>query len=90
VSSVRELLKLIDVERERAGLSKADLAQRIGTSPATVRRLFTSESANPTLRTMLDLFDALDLELALQPRGTRGSGPTHRQTRTSVKSAAST
>lgn len=68
VLATRQVLQLIDAERERAGLTKSELAERIGTSPATVRRLLTSDSANPTLRTILDLFDALDLEFALQPR----------------------
>ena len=68
VSAIRHVLQMIDAERERAGLTKSELAARIGTSPAVVRRLLTSESANPTLRTVLDLFDALHLEFALQPR----------------------
>ena len=73
VAAIRHLLRLVEAERERAGLTKAELAQRMGTSPAVVRRLLTSDSANPTLRTILDLFDALDLEFALQPR--RASAP---------------
>ena len=77
VSSIQEVLQRVDAERQRVGLTKAELAQRIGTSPAAIRRLFTSESANPTLRTILDLFEALDLELALRPklrrRGARSS-----------------
>jgi ribosome-binding protein aMBF1 (putative translation factor) len=68
VLATRRVLQVIDAERKRAGLTKAELAERIGTSPAAVRRLLTSESANPTLRTVLDLFDALNLEVALHPR----------------------
>ena len=70
VIEIRRLLQRIDAERERAGLSKSELARRAGTTPAAVRRLFTSPSANPTLRMVLDLFDALDLEITLQPRTT--------------------
>src|SRR4051794_37805458 len=65
---VRRLLQRIDAERERAGLTKTDLAERIGASPASVRRLFTSQSANPTLRTVVELFDALGLEVQVQRR----------------------
>jgi ribosome-binding protein aMBF1 (putative translation factor) len=68
VITIRRLLQKIDAERERAGLTKADLAHRIGASPASVRRLFTSPSSNPTLRTVVELFEALGLEVTVQPR----------------------
>jgi ribosome-binding protein aMBF1 (putative translation factor) len=68
IIAVRRMLQLIDAERERAGLSKSDLARRIGVSPATVRRLFTSPTSNPTLKTIVDLFSALDLEVEVRPR----------------------
>jgi ribosome-binding protein aMBF1 (putative translation factor) len=68
IVAVRRMLQLIDAERERAGLSKADLARKIGVSPATVRRLFTSPTSNPTLRTIVDLFLALDLDFQVQRR----------------------
>src|SRR6266540_3508119 len=55
----RQILQLVDSERERAGLTKAELAQRAGTNPAAIRRLLTSGSSNPTLRTLLVVFDAL-------------------------------
>jgi ribosome-binding protein aMBF1 (putative translation factor) len=71
---VRQLLQRIDAERERAGLTKADLAERIGASPASVRRLFTSPSANPTLRTVVELFDALGLEVQVQRRAHESEG----------------
>lgn len=85
VSSIRRVLQLVDAERERAGLTKAELAQRVGASPAAVRRLLTSEASNPTLRTVLDLFDALGLELSLRPKapGQRGRAP--RPSRSSAK-----
>lgn len=74
VTSIRHVLQAIDAERERAGLTKAELAERIGTSPAAVRRLLTSDAANPTLRTILDLFDALNLEVAVRPRDIATTG----------------
>lgn len=63
----RQLLLQIDAARERAGLSKAELARRIGTSPSVVRRLFSSGSSNPTLQTMLDILDALGFQFELKP-----------------------
>src|SRR6266536_334654 len=75
----RQILQLVDSERERAGLTKAELAQRAGTNPAAIRRLLTSGSSNPTLRTLLVVFDALGLEFSLKPRKparrSRGSLP---------------
>jgi ribosome-binding protein aMBF1 (putative translation factor) len=68
VLAVREVLQRIQREREKAGLSKADLARRIGANPAAIRRMFTSGSSNPTLKTILELADALDLEIELSPR----------------------
>lgn len=74
---IRQILMSIDTERERTGLTKADLARRIGVAPSTVRRLFSSGARNPTLQTMLDLLAALDLELAVQPA--RGQEPAEGQ-----------
>ena len=68
VVAARELLRLIDAERERAGLSKAALAQSIGASPSAVRRLFSSDTSNPTLMTLLEMVDALGLELRPRPK----------------------
>jgi ribosome-binding protein aMBF1 (putative translation factor) len=64
----RQLLQAIDAERERAGLTKAELAGRAGTNPAAIRRLLTSDSGNPTLRTVIGVADALGLEISIQAR----------------------
>ena len=87
VSSIRQVLQVVDAERQRAGLTKAELAQRIGTSPAAIRRLFTSESANPTLRTVVDLLDALDLEVALRPKPRTRAVPGPRSARSGTQAA---
>src|SRR4051812_12196594 len=71
VIAIRRMLQMLDAERERAGLTKTELARRIGSSPATLRRLFTSPTANPTLRTIVDLFEALDVDISLRPRKRR-------------------
>ncbi|MDP2663177.1 MAG: helix-turn-helix transcriptional regulator [Dehalococcoidia bacterium] len=56
----------IDDERQRAGLSKAELARRIGMTPSVVRRLFSSKSSNPTLGTVINMAGALGLEVELK------------------------
>jgi ribosome-binding protein aMBF1 (putative translation factor) len=64
VMQTRRLLQQIDAERERAGLSKADLARRIGADPSVVRRMFSSDASNPQLRTVLEIMDVLGITFA--------------------------
>ncbi len=54
----RKILQIIEAERGKAGLSKAELAQLIGVNPASLRRLLTAEGSNPTLKTMLAILVA--------------------------------
>ena len=63
----RQVLQLIDAERQRAGLTKAELARRAGMHPAAVRRLLSSDSGNPTLQTLLEVSDVLGLDFTLKP-----------------------
>jgi DNA-binding phage protein len=74
---LRRLLQQLEAERVRAGLSKTELAHRVGVNPSAMRRLLTAETANPTLKTMLGVFDALGLEVSLTPSksGATGDAP---------------
>jgi DNA-binding phage protein len=63
--TLRKILQQIESARASEGISKAELAQRAGMNPASIRRLLTSETANPTIKTMLGVFDALGLEVTL-------------------------
>ena len=54
------------------GLTKAEIARRAGTPPEVVRRLFTMESPNPTMSTVVSLARTMGLALALVP-SRRGS-----------------
>ncbi len=74
LTGTRRLLQTIEAERERIGLSKADVAERIGTNPSVVRRLLTSATSNPTLQTILNLLDAVGLDLVVQPRVPTSNG----------------
>lgn len=77
---IRQTLMAIDAERERAGISKAELARRMGVAPSVVRRVFSSGSSNPTLQTILQMLVALDLELTVQPaRRVRAAAPGSRR-----------
>ena len=66
---VRALVRALDARREAAGISKVDLARRVGVKAESIRRLFTAAAPNPTLDTVLRLVVALDCRLALRPRG---------------------
>ncbi len=68
VAAVRQVLQTIDAARERVGMTKAELAERAGTNPAAMRRLLTSGSSNPTLRTLIEVSDALGLEMVVRPK----------------------
>lgn len=67
VSALRTILQTCEAEREKVGLSKADLAHRVGRNPSAIRRLLTSETGNPTFKTMLGICDVLGLELTVRP-----------------------
>ena len=57
-----QVTELISVAMERQGLTKADLAARLGKSRPFVTQVLSGD-ANMTLKTAADLFTALGLEL---------------------------
>jgi len=76
VIRTRQLLQQIDSERELAGLTKAALAERIGVDASVVRRLFSAEASDPTLRTVLELADALGMQISVRAPRRRPARPT--------------
>jgi DNA-binding phage protein len=77
VALTRQVLLKIDEERRLAGLSKAELARRVGATPSVIRRVFSSQSSNPTLTTVLDMLDALGIDFELRPSTTGGRPAGH-------------
>ncbi len=67
IAVIDRIVNELDGLREQAGLSKAHLAREIGKHPASVRRLLTAP-ANPELRTVVALADALDADVQVVPR----------------------
>jgi transcriptional regulator with XRE-family HTH domain len=67
VSTIDTIVNALDEARTSAGLSKAELARRIGAEPATVRRLFSATAVNPTLGTLAEVAAALGLRLRVEP-----------------------
>lgn len=67
IAAVDALVNGLDELRGRLGLSKAELARAIGKNPASIRRLLNAP-ANPELRTVIAVADALDADVVLKPR----------------------
>lgn len=67
VVTLRQILQTCEAEREKAGLTKTELAHRVGMNPSAIRRLLTSETGNPTFKTMLGIFEVLGLEITIKP-----------------------
>lgn len=70
IRQIDEIIQQLDVLREEAGVSKADLARQVGKHPAAIRRLFTAQS-NPELRTVAAIATALDAEIRIVQKPTK-------------------
>ena len=66
IAQVDAVVRALDDLRIQTGLSKAELARRIGKHPAAIRRLFSAD-ANPELGTIAALASALDAEIRIVP-----------------------
>ena len=64
--SIDEVDRIVDAIEERRlalGLSKAELARRVGSAPESVRRLLSDKHSNPTLSTIVSLAKVLDMDI---------------------------
>lgn len=68
IDAIDRIVRHLDDERERQGISKAELARLSDKRAEVLRRLFTAENPNPTLETVVDIARALDLDLVLAAR----------------------
>jgi ribosome-binding protein aMBF1 (putative translation factor) len=69
IDQVDSVVRQLDELREAAGLSKAELARRIGRDPSSIRRLFTAQ-ANPELLLVASIAEDLGAEVRVVPRST--------------------
>lgn len=72
IDTTDALVRALDEARLLEGVSKAELARRIGARPEAMRRLLTSRAANPTLTTVVKVADALGFHLELVPKRAAG------------------
>ncbi|HEY7932436.1 MAG TPA: XRE family transcriptional regulator [Solirubrobacteraceae bacterium] len=68
IKSIAEVLQIIEAARERENIPKAELARRMERKPEAISRLLRGQGANPTLDTLIDLIDAIGLELDIRIR----------------------
>lgn len=62
---LRQVLAALRVERERQGLSLADINERTGIDRAALSRLENNEDSNPTLATLERYADALGKQMVV-------------------------
>ena len=79
IEQIDTLIRSLDELREHAGISKAELARRIGRNPASIRRLFTAEQVRPELPLIVSIADALDARVEIKPRRKGRSTGTRRK-----------
>jgi DNA-binding phage protein len=75
VAQVDAVINTLDALRVDLGMSKAELARRVGRNASSVRRLFTASGARPELSLIVALADALDAEVRIVPRKRRSHRP---------------
>ncbi|MGH2833688.1 MAG: helix-turn-helix domain-containing protein [Solirubrobacteraceae bacterium] len=68
IEQIDAVIRSLDELREDAGMSKAELARRVGRNPASIRRLFTAEQARPELPLIISIANALDASVEIKPR----------------------
>jgi ribosome-binding protein aMBF1 (putative translation factor) len=64
IDQIDSVVRQLDDLREKAGMSKAELARAIGKEPASIRRFFTAD-VNPGLKTVAAIADVLDARLEI-------------------------
>jgi DNA-binding phage protein len=74
IKTIDAIVNELDSLRTTHGMTKAELAREIGKNPASVRRLFTAQ-ANPELRTVVAMANALDADVVIVPRSRRTKRP---------------
>jgi DNA-binding XRE family transcriptional regulator len=72
----RDLIVALRAERERQGLSLADLAERTGFDRAAIHKLEIGVNANPTLTTLARYVAALGARIEWDLKTKAASGPT--------------
>lgn len=68
IAQTDAVIRSLDALRIDLGMSKAELARRIGRNASSVRRLFTTSNARPELPLVVAMADVLGAEIRVVPR----------------------
>ncbi len=71
IRAVAQLVAALEASRQSLSLKKSELASRTGRKEPAVSRLLTSPTSNPTLKTWLEVLDAMDLRAEIRLRHRR-------------------
>jgi DNA-binding phage protein len=71
IAGIDSLIRAIEHVLGAKGMSKAELARRIGAKPESVRRLLSDPRGNPTLSTILKVLNEVGLHLEVAPNAPR-------------------
>jgi DNA-binding XRE family transcriptional regulator len=74
IEQIDAVIRSLDELRKDVGISKAELARRVGRNPASIRRLFTAEQARPELPLIISIANALDASVEIKPRSGKPNG----------------
>lgn len=67
IDAIDELVRTLDAARATQDIPKAELARRMGVPPEVIRRLFSTERPNPTMKTIVAAAEALGLKVKVVP-----------------------
>jgi hypothetical protein len=68
IAQTDAVIRALDALRTDLGISKAELARRVGRNASSVRRLLTAGHARPELPLIVAMADALGAEIRVVPR----------------------
>ena len=68
IDQIDAVIRSLDQLRVEAGISKAELARRIGRNPSSIRRLFTAQRARPELPLIVSIADELGARVEITAR----------------------
>jgi DNA-binding phage protein len=71
ITQTDAVIRALDALRADLGMSKAELARRVGRNASSVRRLFAAGHARPELPLIVAMADALGAEIRVVPRARR-------------------
>lgn len=67
IDAIDNVMNKLESARDEAGISKAELARATNMTPASLRRLLSSKSVNPTIGTLAEIAAVLGYEVGLVP-----------------------